>query len=256
MKHFLSGLWMLTTISGVGCAVGSSADLGADVGPAPESDDGTSGAAPASQGLPGDGGSSETNDGAASAPSTSTKDSGGAVPEGSVDSGATVACTFTGALVSFDLTKLTGTPANVAASVKAPGVSASALRRVGVTATSSAGAMNASGWPTGALDTGKHYAFSISPPPGCTLTLTTLAVDLKASTTGPTLAAIGTSVDGYAHLENLSVAAAGGATNVSLAGITGVGGPVEIHVFGFAADATTGTLRIQDTLSLTGALGN
>jgi hypothetical protein len=205
--------------------------------------------------LPADGGSSAVKgDGAASTNDGATKDAAVVVAESGTDTGAPAVCTFTGELVSFDLTAATGTPATIAAAAKGPGVTATALKRVGVTATSSAGAINASGWPTGALDPSKHFAFSITPPPGCTLTATTLTLDLKASSSGPTQASVGTSADGYAHLESVALAA-GGATTVPLAGVSGVSGPVEIHVFGFAADATTGTLRIQNTLSLTGSLG-
>ena len=263
MKQFLSGLWMLTTISGVGCAVGSAADLGGDVAAtAPEREDGQGGAEAGSPsgvlpGDSGDGGTSAKTDGAAaSAADAETKEGGGGVPEAGVDSAPPVVCAFTGELVSFDLSKLSGVPATAAASAKASGVVATALTRVGVTAASSAGGFNASGWPTGALDPNKHFAFSISPPPGCKLTGTTLALDLKGSATGPTMASVGTSVDGYAHLETVAFTAAGGAASVSLAAVSGVSGAVEVHVFGFAAEATTGTLRVENTLSVTGVLAN
>jgi len=258
MKHFLSGLWLLTTITGVGCAVGSSADLGTDALPATRKDEGPGDASMGSEAAAAlvNGGASVTSDGGASKGDGGASDASVDVAESGVDSAAPGACAFAGELVSFDLAKLSGTPSTVAPTAVGPGVVATPLRRVGVTAASSAGALNSSGWPTGALDPAKHFAFSITPPSGCKLTATTLTIDLKASSTGPTQASVGTSADGYAHLEAIALVAAGGATSVPLVGGSGASGSVEVHVFGFAADATTGTLRIQDTLSVTGTLGN
>jgi hypothetical protein len=257
MKHFLSGLWILTTISGVGCAVGSSADLGTDALPTTPSGDGLGDAKTGSEpvAVVSDGGASDAADASTSKGDASVKDASVVVAESGVDSSVPVTCAFSGELVSFDLKLTTGAPATVAASTKGPGVTVSALRRVGLSPTSSSGAINASGWPTGALDPNRHFAFSVTPPAGCKLSVTALTVDLEASASGPTQASVGTSADGYAHLESVALSAAG-ATNVPLVGVSGVSGPVEVHVYGFAADAAGGTLRIQNTLSLTGALGN
>lgn len=248
MKHLLNRLWLLATIGGVGCAVGSSADLADPLGPVPQRDGGASQETDAT--LLGADGSSGANDGAAA-----VKDASVVVPDAALDSATAGPCAFAGQLVSFDLTKLAGVQANLAASAKAPGVTATALARVGVTVVSSSQAMNASDWSTGGVDSSKHYVFSVSPPAGCTLSVTVLAIDLKASSTGPTMVAVGTSVDGYAALANVAVTTAGGAANVPLAGIVAVSGSVEVHVFGFNAASSSGTLRIQNTLSLSGALG-
>jgi hypothetical protein len=255
MKDSLVRLCLLAALGGVGCAVGSSGDVAEGLGSIPQRD----GAAPSADVLPGDGGSSRANDGAvaandgaASALDAGAKDAGVVVPEAAVDSGP---CSFTGPLVSFDLTKLAAGQTDLAASSTAPGVTAASLARVGVAAVSSSGAMNSSDWSLGAVDTGKYYVFSVTPPPGCKMTMTSLAIDLKASNTGPTAAAAGTSADSYGALANFVVTTSGGSVNVPLAGINGTSSAVEVHVFGFNAGSSAGTMRIQKTLSVVGALG-
>lgn len=253
MKHTLVRLWLLAALGSAGCALGSSADVAEGLGPVPQRD----AAAPPGAVLPGGGGPTRANDGgvdatddAARAPETGAKD--GAVPEAAVDSGP---CSSTGTLVSFDLTSLAAGQTDLAASSTAPGVTAAPLARVGVTAVSSSGAMNSSAWSLGAVDTGKYYVFGVMPPSGCKMTITSLAIDLKASSTGPTSAAVGTSVDNYGALANVAVTTSGGSVNVPIAGISGASGAVEIHVFGFNAGSGAGTMRIQKTLSVVGSLG-
>lgn len=166
------------------------------------------------------------------------------------------ACAFAtaGSLVSFDLSALVGTPAKASPSSSAAGLIVTPLTRTGVTAASASGAINASAWPIGGLDTGKHYAFTVTPPVGCTLTLTTLAADVKASSNGPATAAIATSVDNYVAVRSSPLTSAAGAIAFPVPGVVAVQAKVELHVYGFAAGSPGGTMRLQNAMTLSGSL--
>ena len=110
--------------------------------------------------------------------------------------------------------------------------------------------MNASDWPTGGADDTKHYVFTVTPPAGCSIKLTSLSIDLKASASGPSSAAVATSVDGFASMKPATVTTAGGASTVTLSGTSS--SAIEIHVLGYNASSSAGTMRIETTLSLTG----
>ncbi|AKU95520.1 hypothetical protein AKJ09_02184 [Labilithrix luteola] len=286
MKRTAVGFWCLAVMSGVGCAVGVSDDEAAGTIVHPDGGDssartngttlpdsstngdptsspatGADDAATNDPGDPGDAGSdagdagkSDAGDAGSDAGDAGKSDAGDAGDAGKTDAGAPGTCVFTGALVTFDLTTIVGTATELAPSATAAGVTATSLTRSGVTAASSNGAMNASNWPVGAAASNKYFAFSVTPPATCKMTVTSLAIDLKASTTGPTDAAVGTSVDGYAALQNVTVTTTGGSANVPLAGVADVSNTVEVRVFGFNASAAAGTLRIQKTLSLSGSL--
>ncbi len=172
MKQLFLRCWMVTIFTGVGCAVGSGPSdvrdqaaatnpIGDDTKSEPVGDDAASpDAVPVDPTE--DGG---TND--AATKDASTKDS--SVADATVDSGPTGPCSFTGALALFDLSTLSGSPLDLPAKTTATGVTTTPLARAGVSVASSSGAMNASNWPTGARDTGKHFVFSVSPPSGCSL---------------------------------------------------------------------------------------
>ena len=159
---------------------------------------------------------------------------------------------YTGVLASWVLTAEAGTQTSTAASGVASGVTAGPLSRsASLTAVSGASSMNSSNWPVAAaLDATKYYTFSITPPSGCTLSLTSLAIDAKASSTGPAQGALATSKDTYAATTPVSTSTAGTITlNITNATTT-----VELRVYGYAASSTAGTLRVQNTLSVSGKL--
>ena len=78
-----------------------------------------------------------------------------------------------------------------------------------------------------------------------------MSLSLDASNTGPKSASIGTSDDAYGTLRNATI---GSAANVTLQGVTNVDGSVEVRLYGYSAEGSGGTMRIADTLSVTGAL--
>jgi len=161
-------------------------------------------------------------------------------------------CAFSGVMVTYAFAGAAGNQASTAASSTATGVTASPVTRAAtLTAVSGANSINSSNWPTAAtIDPTKYYSFSITPPSGCALTLTSAAVDAKASGTGPASAAIATSVDSYATTAAVSTAAASTPT-LSVSGATSA---VEIRIYGYGATATGGTLRLQTTLTISGSL--
>lgn len=178
--------------------------------------------------------------------------SGGGGPKDAPASSGTCATPYSGVLATWVLTSAAGNQASTAASGLQGGVTAGALTRSsGLTAVSGLNSINSSNWPSSTqLDATKYYTFSITPPAGCTLTLSAASIDAKASTSGPASAALGTSNDAYGATQAVSTSAA---TAVSL-NVNAVTTTVELRLYGYAAGATTGTLRIQNTLSLTGAI--
>ena len=110
--------------------------------------------------------------------------------------------------------------------------------------------MNSSNWTTSPeSDPTKYYTFSITPPSGCALSVTSMAIDVLASATGPATAALGTSTDAFATNVMVSTSAA----SSPLLSVTNAHGALELRLFGFSASAATGTMRIQNTMSITGA---
>ena len=154
--------------------------------------------------------------------------------------------------MTFDLSAQAGSEASAAPTSSAAGVTGGALSRAsGLTVVSGAGSINASGWPTAAsADPSLYYTFSVTPAAGCTVALTSLALDLKASSSGPAHASVGTSADAYA---SLSTPVAGTSTGTVMLSASAAG-PIIVRVFGYGATSTGGTLRIQNTMTLSGTL--
>lgn len=175
-----------------------------------------------------------------------------AVTTADAPTAASCATPFSGVLASWDFTGETGNQASTAAAATAGGVTAIPIQRSpSLTPVSGGSSINASNWPTAAqLDASKYYTFTIAPPAGCKLALTSLAIDAKASATGPTTAALTTSSDGFVASSSLATASA---STVTLA-IANATSAIELRVHGSAASGSAGTLRIQGTLSLTGSV--
>ena len=174
------------------------------------------------------------------------RDSGIDTPPGSC------ATPTTGMIATWSFVGEPGSQTSTAASGMASGITAGAVSRAaGLAVASGVGSINSSGWATGAsLDSGKYYTFSVTPPSGCLLDLSTLAIDSKSSGTGPAIAVAATSADGFGSTSPVSVNSAG-TTTLSVSGQSGM---VEVRVFGYSASSASGTYRIQNTLTLSGAL--
>jgi hypothetical protein len=164
------------------------------------------------------------------------------------------ACTqaFTGVLATWTLTGQAGSQASTAAASSASGVTAGALSRsAGLTAVSGTGSINSSGWPTAsAPDTSKYYTLKITPPAGCNLALSSAAIDVAHSSTGPAMGSIATSADNFVQQLSISTSTASTPSLV----VSGGTATLEIRIYGYLASSTSGTMRIQNTFSLTGSL--
>jgi hypothetical protein len=158
---------------------------------------------------------------------------------------------FSGVLATWNLATQPGNETSAQSTTTAPGITSALLgRAVGLTAAAGTGSINSTGWATTAqADTTKFYTFVMTPPGGCSITVTTLAIDALASGTGPASASVATSADAFAHTTSISTTAPSQpAVTATLPGM------IEVRVYGFAASATTGTLRIQNTLTVSGTL--
>lgn len=158
---------------------------------------------------------------------------------------------FTGVLASWSMTAQTGSEVSVPAMTNAPGITAGPLSRAAaLTATSGTGSINSSGWPsTAVLDPTKYYSVTLTPPAGCKLAVMSLATDVASSATGPMNASVASSADNYAASAIVPTTVTG--TPALVVSSTTM---VEFRIFGFNATATTGTMRVQNTLAITGAL--
>ena len=159
---------------------------------------------------------------------------------------------FTGTLVSFDFTSLTGIAMTVPATSSATGTTAGPFgRSAGLTAVSGSAAINSSGWSTScSADPTLYYTFTITPAAGCAVSLTGLSGTAHSSTTGPSMGAVGTSDDMFGSLASFGPNAA---FNVTLS-VSGATDAVEVRIYGFAATGTAGTMRLENTLTLTGSI--
>lgn len=159
-------------------------------------------------------------------------------------------CAFTGTLATFDFSTESGSETTVAAKTTATGITTTAFKRsAALTANTGAGSINSSNWPTGtAADPSKYYAFTITAPTGCGIAISSLAIDAKASTTGPANASVGTDADSFASLVTISTAAP---STPALAAQSH--GTLEVRIYGYGAVGATGTLRVQNTLTVTGS---
>jgi hypothetical protein len=159
-------------------------------------------------------------------------------------------CAFSGVLATWDFTGQPGTQASTAAKSSAPGVTAGAIiRQPTLTATSGSGSINSSNWPTAtALDATKYYTLTLTAPAGCTVAVTSIAIDAKSSSTGPASAVMATSADGFAQTTAISTTAS------STPSVSASGQTLELRIYGFHATGTGGTMRVSNTLTVTGHL--
>ncbi len=159
---------------------------------------------------------------------------------------------YSGVLATWDFSAQSGTEASMAATSSAPGVVAGSFSRAAaLTAASGAGSINSSGWPsTAQRDSTKYYTVSVAPPTGCSLTVSSLSIDAKSSSTGPTSAVAATSLD------NFTLTGAVSTTMPSTPALSVVNAPssVEIRIYGYSASSSSGTMRVQNTFTVTGSL--
>ena len=192
-----------------------------------------------------DGGAGDTGL-ASDAPSDVAKDSSPAGDGGCPGHGTSEA------LLTFDLSSLSGITTSVMPTTTVAGVTGGALSRsAALTAVSASGGFNSSGWGSGSsADATKYDTFTVIPAAGCTVMLSSVALDVSASGSGPTNGDVATSANAFA---THSTAFAGTSTPTVTLTASGTGA-VEVRIYGYGATSSGGTMRIQNTLTLTGSV--
>jgi hypothetical protein len=159
--------------------------------------------------------------------------------------------TITGTLATYDLSSLSGISTSGPATSVATGITAADITRSAVLKPESAtGAINSSNWSLGALDTTRYYTFTITPPAKCAMAITSVSLNTGASGTGPVSGDVATSADSFT---STSAFTPGTTTNVTLT-VTGATTAIEVRVYGYNATGTGGTMRIQNTMTVSGSL--
>jgi hypothetical protein len=168
---------------------------------------------------------------------------------GSGSNAGTCATPYSGMLATYAFTGQTGTQASTAGTAGTSGITVGPITRsAGLTSATGTGSINSSNWPTAAT-VDKFYTVTITPPSGCKLAVTGASVELGVSGTGPTTALLATSADNFAANVPLSTTAMATPTLSATSN-----GGLEIRIIGHSASATTGTMRVQNTLTFSGAL--
>ena len=158
---------------------------------------------------------------------------------------------YSGTLAIFDLTGQPGSEVSAAATSTACGIVAGDLTRASaIKAVSGKDSINGSGWGSGSSADGtRYYTFSLTPGAGCSLDVKSVDLDVKASGTGPTTADVATSADSFGKHSASFAGTSSGTTTVSATG----SGAIEVRVYGYGASGSGGTLRIQNTMSVSGS---
>jgi hypothetical protein len=162
----------------------------------------------------------------------------------------------TGVLATWAFAGATGDEVSQPAASMAAGATAGAIARSSdLVAESGADSINSSAWPAAAtLDTAQgYYTVSLMPPAGCTVSLTSASITGRASGSGPASASIGTSADAFAQVTAITVSATDATSTPALA-VTGDAAAVEVRIFGYGATSSSGTFRLDGTLTLSGSL--
>jgi hypothetical protein len=236
----------------------SQQDTGA-VGSEGGGDDGATDGSPEVDAAPSDSSAPDVED--AGSPDAAPEAGADASPDAATDAGpesgsdAGITCAshgYSGALVAFDLSAQPGSESSAPATSTAAGVSSTTLTRSSaLNPASGGGSINASNWATGSTaDATRYYTFTVTPASGCSVKLSSLALDVRASTTGPQSGDVATSVDAFAKH---SASFAGTSTPTVSLSASG-GGAIEVRIYGYGAGGSAGTFRIQNTMTLSGSI--
>ncbi len=183
----------------------------------------------------------------------------GIKPDASLPDGGMSNCPTpsTGTLLTFDFTGEKGNQISTAAASSAAGITAGAISRSqSLVAASANNSLSSDHWAlvTDASmqspDPGKYLTFTINADPKCLLDLSSIAIDTQSSNTGPASASVATSADKFVGMSAVPV---NKSSSIALA-VTGANGLVEVRIYGYAATGSTGTMRVQNKLTVSGTL--
>jgi hypothetical protein len=163
--------------------------------------------------------------------------------------------TTSGVLATFDFTGQLGNQVSTPVTSNVQGLTVGAISRgSGLTAVSGKNSINSSGWPGSSslnLASTSYLTLTVTPDPKCKLDLSSMSVDTQTSPTGPAKAAVSTSADAFKT--STAFTPGNGVSNVTMS-VSAATGAVEIRIFGHASVDPSGTMRVQNTFTLSGAL--
>ncbi|HIP31161.1 MAG TPA: hypothetical protein EYG86_00220, partial [Crocinitomicaceae bacterium] len=147
-------------------------------------------------------------------------------------------------IMTFDFNGLAGNEATAPSNFNDPNVAAGIISRgAGVNPANNGNRFNGNGWETGTLAnaiTNNHYMeFTVTPSGGCNFTVTSIAVNVQASGTGPSNMALRSSLDGYST--NLGAVAAVPSVSTFTFTQTAVAVAVTYRVYMYGASGGAGS---------------
>jgi hypothetical protein len=163
-------------------------------------------------------------------------------------------------LVKWDFTGALGTQTSTSATFATTGITAAAISRgSGVAGSASGSSISSSGWTTSTtIDTNDYYTFAITVDAASTLNLDSISFAERRSNTGIRTLSVRSSLDGYASdlvtpigvPDDALVRDQTVALSSSFDALTNT--TVTFRIYGYAAEASTGTWRIQNHSTLGG----
>lgn len=164
------------------------------------------------------------------------------------------------ALITFSFNGAAGNEVSLAPDAQPTGAFVSDMTRGGgLNPSNNANTFSATGWTTNPnRDDADFFSFSITPDAGQMMSLTSMELDERRSGTGVRQWSVFSSLDGYsAALANFAVPDDTNTRTGQTIGLdgsfSGLAGAVEFRIYGFEAEASGGTWRI-DNVKLFGLL--
>lgn len=163
-------------------------------------------------------------------------------------------------IVTFSFTGAAGNETSFAPDSQPAGATASDFTRgSGLTPSSTAGTFNSSGWTTSTtLDLNDYYSFSLTPAESYRMSLTSVALDERRSSTGIRNWSVRSSMDNFSSdLSFFSVpddtAVRSGQSTLLGSAFESLASGVEFRFYGFGAESGSGTWRF-DNVQVSGSL--
>lgn len=153
-------------------------------------------------------------------------------------------------IVTFDLSSQPGNQSSTSPVVASNVFASSLVRGPGIAAASGAGSINASGFTTiPAIDLSDYFQFTVSAAEGYALNATQLAFGERRSASGVREFTVRTSLDAFQSFNferTVSLPDDANLRNhvIDLEGISNFQGTVDIRIYGYASEASSGTWRL------------
>ncbi|MDB5205233.1 MAG: type sorting protein [Flavisolibacter sp.] len=150
-------------------------------------------------------------------------------------------------IVSFSFAGSNGDENTWPSATEAAGILPSSISRgTGISATANADRFNSKNWTTAAtLDVNDYIEFTITPRPGYSVSLSTIALQHQRSVTGPKSFVIRTNFDGFAsdatNVVNIPDVNANQSSTFTFSTPITTTAPLNVRIYAYNAEAATGT---------------